>query len=134
MTVSKLKSGFSDPVALVKLSRSGIPYALFENIISIGVFDLKEWAGFLHITERTIQRYKKNKTNFQDLHAEKIIEVAKLENRGIALFESKENFDIWMNAKSVALGGERPIDLMDTSFGIGLIEDELTRIEYGVLA
>lgn len=134
MTVAKFNTQFNDPMVLIELSRKGIPFQLFENIVSLGVFDIKSWSKFLHLTERTIQRYKKEKSSFGALHSEKIIEIARLEKRGLELFESKENFDIWMNSKLIVFGGQRPIDFLDTSFGIGIVEDELTRIEHGVLA
>lgn len=134
MTVARLTKQLNDPMSLIEVSRKGIPFKLFESIVAHGVFDIKEWAAFLHLTERTLQRYKKEQLSFGSLHSEKIIEIARLEKRGLDLFEGKENFDIWMNSKLVALGGMKPIDFLDTSFGITIIEDELTRIEYGVLA
>ena len=50
------------------------------------------------------------------------------------MFEDKANFDSWLDTKSIGLGGIKPKDLFDTTFGINLVCDELTRIEHGVLA
>jgi putative toxin-antitoxin system antitoxin component (TIGR02293 family) len=53
---------------------------------------------------------------------------------GVDVFGEKANFDLWLNSKSIALGGRIPKDLLDTKFGVGMVKDELGRIEHGVLA
>jgi putative toxin-antitoxin system antitoxin component (TIGR02293 family) len=53
---------------------------------------------------------------------------------GIEVFGDRDNFNIWLNSRSIALGGRSPKELLDTKFGIDLVKDELGRIEHGVLA
>ncbi|MDN5292625.1 MAG: hypothetical protein PWQ06_2864, partial [Anaerophaga sp.] len=50
------------------------------------------------------------------------------------VFGSTSNFLTWINSKSIPLGGVKPIDLLDNSFGINMVKDELIKIEHGVLA
>ena len=88
----------------------------------------------MHLSERSMQRYKAEKKTFDPIHSEKILEIAFLYQRGVEVFGHSENFHTWLNTKSVALGGVPPQELMDTTFGINLLNDELTRIEHGVLA
>ena len=88
----------------------------------------------LHLSERTLQRYKKEKLSFGPLYSERIIEVQLLFNKGIEVFGDKDNFNSWLNLENVALGGIEPISLLDNTFGIMMIKDELTRIEHGILA
>jgi len=57
-----------------------------------------------------------------------------LYKRGVHVFGKEENFYSWMGAKSIALGGVRPKDLLDNSFGISMVYDELGRIEHGIFA
>lgn len=119
---------------LIELVREGINYKTFYYIVTKGPFDIHDWSDFLHLSERTIQRYKKEKKTFSSLHSEKILEIAILYVKGIELFGDKENFYLWLDSKNVALGGIKPRELMDSSFGLELIKDELVRIEHGVLA
>jgi uncharacterized protein (DUF2384 family) len=49
-------------------------------------------------------------------------------------FGSEENFHTWMETKSIPLGGVKPKGLLDTTYGINLITDELGRIEHGIFA
>lgn len=134
MSAKSIEKILDDSVELIKLSRKGIKYTLFESIVKAGPFTIKEWVMFLHLTERTLQRYKKESRSFEQLHSSRILEVAQLQKRGIEVFGGIDNFDQWMNSKIVALGGIKPIELLDNTFGIDMLNQELTRLEYGVLA
>ncbi len=100
----------------------------------LGPFTSRDWSGFLHLSERSMQRYKKDGGIFGTVSSEKIVEITMLYKYGVSVFGEKQKFDSWLNIKNVALGGIKPKELLDTSFGIGLIKDELSNIEYGVLA
>lgn len=126
----------SEPSAgyLISTSRQGIPFHTFTKMTENSPFNLDEWSGFLHLSERTIQRYKKEKKTFDPIHSEKILEITMFYNRGTEVFGNSERFDTWLNSKSIALGGIKPKELLDSTFGIGMLKNELTRIEHGVLA
>jgi len=134
MSIAQFNAQLFDTVELLKLSRKGITISLFEEIVRSNSYTIKQWSKFLHLTERTIQRYKKEQRKFESLQSERIIEIAKLQLKGAEVFGSKANFDEWMNSKIIALGNVRPIELLDSSFGIEMLMDELGRIEHGVLA
>lgn len=119
---------------LVKLTREGIKFNTFYRIARKGPFDMHDWANFLHLSERTFQRYKKKGKTFSSLHSEKILEITILYMKGADIFGDQDHFNAWLDHKNVALGGIRPRDLLDSSFGIELIKDELARIDHGVLA
>ena len=119
---------------LINTMRSGIPFHTFSKMTESSPFSLDDWSAFLHLSERTIQRYKKEKKTFDPIHSEKILEITMLYKRGSEVFGKSEKFDSWLSTKSIAMGGIKPKDLLDSSFGITLINDELTRIEHGVLA
>ena len=123
-----------DVFKLIGTVREGIKYGLFQHIADRSPFSTTEWSNFLHLSERTFQRYKKDRRTFDPLHSEKILEITLVYNKGVEVFGDKANFDAWLSAKNVALGGIKPKELLDSSFGIGLLKDELTRIEHGVLA
>lgn len=134
MSIAALEKALDDRIELINLTRKGIKYKLFQSIVATGPFTIKDWSSFLHITERTLQRYKKEKKSFEPIHSERILEIAQLQRRGIDIFSNVENFTQWMNSKNIALGGIKPKELLDNSFGISMLNDELTRIEHGILA
>jgi len=134
MSGDKLYSVLNEPEAMLYLSRSGINFKLFQEIVSSTSFSLKEWSRFLHLTERTLQRYKKEEKKFEPLQSEKIIEIARLYQSGEDVFGTKIDFENWLNSKNIALGNILPLELLDSSFGIDILMDELGRIEHGILA
>jgi putative toxin-antitoxin system antitoxin component (TIGR02293 family) len=121
-------------LSLVEMVRHGVQFDAFDTFANKSPFSLNEWSGFLHLSERTMQRYRSEKRTFDPLQSEKIIEIALFYNKGVEVFGSAEKFNSWLETDSLALGGIKPKTLLDNSFGISILRDELTTIEYGVLA
>ena len=95
---------------------------------------MQDWASFLHISERTLQRYKKDKKAFDSLQSERIMQIVLLQKFGTEVFGSEENYSTWLISNNVALGNCLPKSLLDNTFGIELVKNELGRIQHGVLA
>ena len=55
-------------------------------------------------------------------------------NRGTAVFEDSGKFIAWMNTQIPFYNLLRPIDVAKTLQGIKEIEEELGRIDYGILS
>jgi putative toxin-antitoxin system antitoxin component (TIGR02293 family) len=123
-----------DSHALVNMVREGVAYPYFTKLSAQINFTIEDWSSYLHLSERTIQRYKKEKKSFDPIYSEKIIQIELLYQKGIAVFGDEPNFHTWMDLNNIPLGNVKPKDLLDTTFGINLIYDELSRIEHGVLA
>ena len=119
---------------LINAIKKGINYSFFERLAKNIPFTLHEWAAFLHVSERSLQRYRKDKSSFNAITSERIVEITMLNKYGIEVFGGQERFNTWLTTKNTALGGIKPKDLLDSSFGIQMLKDELTRIEHGVLA
>jgi putative toxin-antitoxin system antitoxin component (TIGR02293 family) len=123
-----------DILILISEVKAGIPYTKFVSLAGTSPFSLEEWSGLLHISPRTMQRHKKRRSRFSSTYTEKIFQVTLLSEKGVDVFGDKEKYNLWLDTQNLALGKKRPKELLDTSFGIGLVTDELTRIEYGVFA
>ncbi len=121
-------------LSIIELVRQGISYSAFEKFASGFKFSLGEWARFLHVSERSIQRYKKEQKRFDSPQSEKLIEIVMLFKKGEDVFGSRAGFISWLESSNPALGGGAPVGFIDNTFGIGLVKDELTRIEHGVMA
>jgi len=123
-----------DDVNLTNMVREGVSFTYLNKPSDHIHFGMDEWASYLHLSERTIQRYKKEKKTFDPIYSEKIMMIELLYKKGIDVFGDEEKFYAWMDYKSIPLGGVKPKELLDTSFGISMIRDELGRIEHGILA
>lgn len=123
-----------NPFDLVRAVRKGISYTFFENLTRKIPFLAKEWAGFLNISTKTLERHKEEKKDFKPVQGEKIVAISQLLNYGFEVFEDWDNFFYWLRERNIALGNERPVDLLDTNIGIDIVKKELGRIEHGILA
>lgn len=121
-------------MSLIKMVRDGIGFAAFEKFADKSPFSLQEWSEYLHLSERTMQRYRAEKRTFDPLQSEKIIEIALFYNKGVEVLGTPEKFNTWLETDNLALGSIKPKMLLDNTFGINLLRDELTAIEYGILA
>lgn len=119
---------------LISAIQNGISYTDFEQLTSTFPFSTKQWATFMDISIRSLQRYKKEGIKLNSNSSERVIEITMLFKYGVSVFEDQKKFEAWLNNDSIPLGGQKPASLLCTSFGIGLVKDELTRIEHGILA
>jgi len=127
------KKFFTNRMLIVKSIRSGIPYSLFKHIKDITPFTENDWATFLDISTKSLQRYKKDSEYiFKPIHSEKIIELAEVTNLGKDVFDSNDQFYIWLNSSSLALGNLKPIELLKDSYGKEMVLNELNRIDQGI--
>ncbi len=124
----------NNSLVLINMIRKGIGFTAFEKFAREFPYSLAEWSVFLHLSERSMQRYKKEKRAFDPLQSEKIVEIAMLFKLGEEIFGSRALFNAWLQTESLPLNKIKPIALIDNSFGIGLVKDELLRIEHGILA
>lgn len=123
-----------DTFDLTNMVREGVPFPYFTKLSNQIQLGIEEWSSYLHLSERTIQRYKKENKSFDPLYAERILQIELLYKKGIKVFGIADNFYTWMDSISVALGGIKPKEMLDTLFGINAINDELDRIEHGIFA
>ena len=121
-------------IVYIDLIRQGVSYKQFISFANQGPFTIYEWSTYLHLSERTIQRYQKEEKKFDAIQSEKIIEIVLLYKKGVEVFGNTDKFNSWLETDNLALGRARPKTFLDSSFGINMLKDELNKIEYGILA
>lgn len=121
-------------IYLIDAVKTGITYSSFLVLAAQIPFSISEWCHFLNLSERTFQRYKKEKKSFESLHAERIMKIALVYTQGVSIFGTNEQFNAWLELQNPALGGVSPKSLLDTGFGIDLIKEELQKIAHGIFA
>lgn len=70
----------------------------------------------------------------QSEQSEKAAVLTLLYNRGAEVFGSMNAFIEWLDTRVMALGNKSPKEFLDSSSGIGMLMDELGRIEHGTFA
>ncbi len=122
-----------DKMLIISAIRAGIPYALFDLIQHYTPFSEYDWANFLDISTKSLQRYKaSSEHHFKPIHSEKIIEMAEVTKVGLVVFGDMEKLKLWLNTPSYALGNLKPIELLKDSYGKEMVIGELHRIDYGI--
>jgi putative toxin-antitoxin system antitoxin component (TIGR02293 family) len=126
-------SFFRNKLLLVLSIREGIPFFLFSAIRRHTPFTDIDWANFLNISTKSLQRYKVEKDFvFKPIHSEKIIELAEVTQLGETVFGTNEQFYNWLNRTNHALGNMKPLELLNDSYGKDLVINELNRIDQGI--
>jgi putative toxin-antitoxin system antitoxin component (TIGR02293 family) len=125
---------FNNRISLVTAIREGIPFRLFEQIQRASPYSVNEWARLLHLSAKSIKRYEQTDSRFKPIYSEKIIELAEVTRAGLAVFDSMEQFRLWLDTPNFALGGEPPLELLTDSYGKELVISELNRIDHGIFA
>ncbi|UTA66396.1 antitoxin Xre/MbcA/ParS toxin-binding domain-containing protein [Emticicia sp. 21SJ11W-3] len=124
----------ANKMLIIAVIRAGIPYSLFGLIQDYTPFSETDWAGFLDISTKSLQRYKTSTNHhFKPIHSEKIIELAEVTKVGLDVFGNMDKLRLWLNTPNYALGSQKPIELLRDSYGKELVISELVRINYGIL-
>ena len=85
------------------------------------------------ISLRTFQRHKEGQSkSLSPEQSGRAWKFAEILAKAIAVLGSQEEAEQWLERPALGLDGRRPIDLLATPAGIELVEDFLTRLEYGV--
>jgi putative toxin-antitoxin system antitoxin component (TIGR02293 family) len=121
------------PLDFVKAARKGIPKKSIDTLAKKLNLPLSELAKYLHVSERTLQRYEPDKILSPDL-SDHILQITKIYSRCLEVFNDKKTAAAWLKEPCIAFGNTAPVELMDTSAGIEMVFDELTHIEYGVVS
>ena len=113
---------------LIDRIRDGVKKTDWKLLISEIESTEKEFITILPSSYSSMQK----KRVYSKETSERIYELAKLFGLGYEVFDSKDDFKNWLNTPSKSLGNKKPFDLLDSSFGFQLVENEIIRIQYNV--
>lgn len=131
--MAKYQTDDSNSLSIAEDVVAGYAYNKFTSLPLNEAFNASDWSGLLHISERTLLRYKQDNKRFDPLQTDRILVLNRLIEFGNEVL-GKENLQKWLITDNLALGGKKPKELLVTSFGIELVKNELGRLAHGVLA
>jgi putative toxin-antitoxin system antitoxin component (TIGR02293 family) len=124
---------FKNRMLLVHAIREGVSFDFFNLIKEKTPFNDEDWASFLGISTKSLQRNKaKDSFVFKPIQSEKIFELAEVTNLGNEVFDEESDFYSWLNTPSFALGNLKPIELLKDSYGKEMVLGELYKIDQGI--
>lgn len=124
---------FSNRMLIINVIKEGVTYSFFNLIQEYSPFSENDWAKFLDVSTKSLQRYKQTSKLFKPTQSEKIIEVAEVINVGLDVFGEMDKFKLWLNTPNFSLGNLQPVELLNDSYGKEMVIGELTRINHGIL-
>lgn len=113
---------------LISRIREGVKKTDWKQLIQLTGSTEKE---FEHILPASISSMQK-KAVYGKETSERIYELASLFGLGYEVFDTKEDFKAWLMTPSRSLGDKVPFELLDSSFGFKMVENEIVRIQYNV--
>jgi len=115
----------------MELIEAGISKNDLENLKESAGLDYEKLGKMLSVTRATLIN-KKGKAKFNSALSEKIVALADIYSYGYDVFEDKDKFNRWIFKANSALGGKRPFDLLNNTFGREEVRHVIGRIDYGV--
>lgn len=120
------------PDDLAHIVRTGLPagslLALALKLrLANGVLSRK-----LGIPQRTLSRRLSHASLLTPAESDRIVRMARVYANAVEMIGEEAKATEWLSTPNRALGGERPIDQLDTDMGTRIVEDILGRIAYGV--
>ena len=116
------------PLRLIHRSRLGISRSTFMNIAKDIKRSVIELAEILPSSYSTLTK----KEVFDKATSEHIFMIQELFNYGVEVFGDLNKFNAWLNIAVPSFEGVTPFSLLDTSFGIDLVKEELHKIDHGL--
>ncbi|WP_373049084.1 antitoxin Xre-like helix-turn-helix domain-containing protein [Vulgatibacter sp.] len=117
----------------VRLVRSGLPWAsLGATARRLGVTEEEalSWTG---LPRRTAAR-RKAEGRLEAEESERLLRLARVVAVAIDVLGDEVRALRWMRSANRGLGGETPLEWLDTDLGTAAVIDELLRLEYGVFS
>ena len=120
------------PDDLAQIVRKGLPVGSLKNLagkLDIGNRVLSDKLG---IPQRTLTRRLSQGARLTPAESDRTVRVARIYAHAVEMIGDENKAVEWLRTPNRALGGEVPLDQLDTDTGARVVEDILGRIAYGV--
>ncbi|MGO4686203.1 type II RES/Xre toxin-antitoxin system antitoxin [Hyphomicrobium sp. 2TAF46] len=129
-----LKRKLEHPIDIHEIIRDGLPPGSLTHLLkALRVLrrdaDLEQVVG---MSVRTMQRLGGRSKPLSPEQSGRTVEFAKVLARATEILGSQDEAERWMKRPALGLDRRLPIELLTTNAGADLVEDYLTRLEYGV--
>jgi len=127
-----LRKAVKKPDDLAQLVRKGLPaesVTALAGKLHLGYTALSRKLG---IPQRTLTRRVSQASPLTPAESDRTVRMARVYANAVEMIGDRERAVAWLSTPNRALGGQRPLDQLDTDMGARMVEDILGRIAYGV--
>ena len=129
-----LRREITSDLELAEAVRAGLPSTALDFVLA----DLVKWIGSqaevyrVVGSARTLQRKRTESTALSADESDRLARLARLLVRAEEALGDADRARRWLSQPNRALGGQRPLTLLDSDAGSSAVERVLGRIEHGV--
>jgi putative toxin-antitoxin system antitoxin component (TIGR02293 family) len=127
------KGGRGSSRALRDRVKGGLSYRSFDLVRERLQLSLPEAATVLHVPLRTLARRRIEKKFAAD-ESDRLYRLARIGAHAIEVLGTPEKAATWLRRPNRALGGEAPLEVLDTDIGTRQVEEVLGRLEHGLIS
>ena len=113
--------------------REGLPFTSLEAVMEQFGLKREEVSWALDLPLRTLAR-RKQERRLSPGESDRLVRVVRIAVQAAEVLGGREEASLWLHAPNRALGGQTPLELLDTDLGSRQVEDVLGRIEHGVFS
>ncbi len=117
---------------LIELVKEGLPMESVAFLQRNLGFTNKEMSHILAISESTYQRRIRAKSRLTQDETEKAISLSEIYEKGIDVFENKDDFSYWLASRLPPLLNQRPVDMLGSMIGRKQVMNVLNAILHGI--
>lgn len=128
------KTAYRSVKSIPQVKVKDFTYNEFKKIADKAPFTQSEWASFLHLSERTLQRYAKSNSSFAPINAERALQIDKVLKEGAAAFGNTDKFYHWLKQNPYMLEGNLTPESLTSYEGIQKVLTQLGRIQHGLFS
>ena len=122
----RLRSGEDLQAAI----REGFPQGVVAEVMEAGELSLKELAQSLDLSVRSLQR-RRRAGRLARYESDRLYRLARVIALAKHFLGDKVTAARWLKRPNRALGGSKPLEVVDTELGARAVERVLGRIAYG---
>ena len=131
------------PADRIRIIKDGVPARKAKRMIADLHFDQGVFLGALNLKTATVNRKAARDESLSPDESERVIGIARLVGQIEAMLEESgepDHFDArkwlshWLREPLPSLGGQRPVDLIDTMEGQSLVAQALGQMQSGAYA
>jgi putative toxin-antitoxin system antitoxin component (TIGR02293 family) len=120
-------------VRLRSAVREGLPFSAFEAVATQIGLPPPQLTALLGIPKRTMAR-RKAVRQLAPQESDRLFRLARSFAQVVEVLGSLEKARVWLRTPNRALGGEIPLELLDTEIGSRQVEEVLFRLEHGIFS
>jgi putative toxin-antitoxin system antitoxin component (TIGR02293 family) len=112
--------------------RKGLPLVEFDQMADLLGLDRTQLASVLGTSLRTMRRKAQTAARISPATSDRLARIRGIYELASHVFGERDKASRWLTTASRGLGGEIPLQLLDTDIGTDRVQQELRQIEQGM--